>query len=84
MDTRDLTSYYSGYDEYCDPKENVEKYDYSDEYYEEMMIRRKLEKMERKVIDLKNTNLTFDEIMKLKSYVWKNDKLIPSEMIEGE
>lgn len=36
-------------------------------------------KMERKVIDLKTTNMTFDEIMNLNDYVWKNDKLIPVE-----
>lgn len=35
--------------------------------------------MERKIIDLKTTNMTFDEIMNLKDYVWKNDKLIPIE-----
>lgn len=35
--------------------------------------------MERKVIDLKTTNMTFDEIMNLNDYVWKNDKLIPVE-----
>lgn len=39
--------------------------------------------MERKVIDLNTTNMTFDEVMNLKDYVWKNDKLIP-ETIEGE
>lgn len=40
--------------------------------------------MGRKVIDLKTTNMTFDEIMNLNDYVWKNDKLIPIEIIEGE
>lgn len=40
--------------------------------------------MERKIIDLKTTNMTFDEIMNLKDYVWKDDKLIPIEMIKGE
>ena len=81
MDTKDLTSYYSGYDEYCKEKIEVEDYDFSDEYHEEMMIRKEFEKMERKVIDLKTTNMTFDEIMNLKDYIWKNDKLIP---VEGE
>ena len=37
--------------------------------------------MERKVIDLKTTNMTFDEIMNLNDYVWKNDKLIPAERV---
>ena len=40
--------------------------------------------MKRKIIDLSNTNLTFVEIEKLENYVWKNDKLIPVEMIDGE
>lgn len=38
-------------------------------------------KMERKFIDLKTTNMTFDEIMNLNDYVWKNDKLIPVERV---
>jgi hypothetical protein len=38
--------------------------------------------VKRKVIDLNTTNMTFDEIMNLKDYVWKNDKLIPVK--EGE
>lgn len=38
-------------------------------------------KMERKVIDLNTTSMTFDEIMNLENYIWKNDKLIP---VEGE
>lgn len=37
--------------------------------------------MERKVIDLNTTSMTFDEIMNLENYIWKNDKLIP---VEGE
>lgn len=40
--------------------------------------------MERKIIDLNTTNMTFEEIMNLKDYVWKDDKLIPIEMIKGE
>ena len=84
INTEDLTSYYPGYDEYCEPKEEKEdnSWDLADIYYEEMMIRKEIEKMERKVIDLKTTNMTFDEIMNLKNYVWKNDKLIPVK--EGE
>lgn len=38
--------------------------------------------MKRKIIDLKTTNMTFEQIMNLKNYVWKNDKLIPIE--EGD
>lgn len=84
IDTTDLTSYYPGYDEYCNPKEESEdiSLDLADMYHDEMMLRKEIEKMERKVIDLKTTNMTFDEIMDLKDYVWKNDKLIPIE--EGE
>lgn len=84
IDTTNLTSYYPGYDEYCNPKEESEdiSLDLADMYHDEMMLRKEIEKMERKVIDLKTTNMTFDEIMDLKDYVWKNDKLIPIE--EGE
>lgn len=84
IDTTDLTSYYPGYDEYCNPKEESEdiSLDLADMYHDEMMLRKEIEKMERKVIDLKTTNMTFNEIMNLKDYVWKNDKLIPVE--EGE
>ena len=84
IDTTDLTSYYPGYDEYCNSKEETEdiSLDLADMYHDEMMLRKQIEKMERKVIDLKTTNMTFDEIMNLKDYVWKNDKLIPIE--EGE
>lgn len=86
METEDLSNYIPGYDEYCDPKEGTEdnSWELADIYYEEMMIRKELEKMERKVIDLNTTNMTFDEAMNLKDYVWKNDKLIPVEIIEGE
>lgn len=40
--------------------------------------------MERKVIDLNTTSMTFNEIMNLENYIWKNDKLIPTEILEGE
>lgn len=40
--------------------------------------------VKRKVIDLNTTKMTFEEIMNLKDYVWKNDILIPAEIIEGE
>lgn len=86
FDTEDLTSYYSGYDEYCEQKEEIEdnSWELADIYHDEMMIRKEIEKMGRKVIDLNSTNMTFDEVMNLKDYVWKNDKLIPIEMIGGE
>lgn len=40
--------------------------------------------MERKIIDLNTTKMTLDEIMNLENYIWKNDKLIPVEILEGE
>lgn len=85
IDTEDLLSYIPGYDEYCEPKEEIEdnSWELADIYYEEMMIREEIEKMERKVIDLNTTNMAFEEVMNLKDYVWKNDKLIP-ETTEGE
>lgn len=61
--------------------ENLNNY-YADVIYENNMIERENNmEMKRKIIDLKTTNMTFDEIMNLKDYVWKNDKLIP---VEGE
>lgn len=85
IDTTDLPSYISGYDEYCETKEEIEdiSMDLADMYHDEEMIRKEFEKMKRKVIDLNTTNMTFEEVMNLKDYVWKNDKLIP-EMIGGE
>lgn len=58
-------------------KEQLDNY-YADVIYEKQLIERK-NNMERETIDLKTTNMTFDEIMNLKDYVWKNDKLIPIE-----
>lgn len=84
IDTTDLTSYISGYDDYCEPKETIEKYENPDLYHDDILLRREYEKMQRNIIDLNNTNMTFSEIMKLEDYVWKNNKLIPAEMLEGE
>ena len=86
IDTQDLPSYISGYDEYCETKEEIEdnSWDLADIYHDEMMIRKEFEKMERKIIDLNTTKMTLDKIMNLENYVWKNDKLIPIETIEGE
>lgn len=89
IDTTDLTSYYPGYDEYCERQgkanDNCDhEWDLADIYYDEMMLEKEKDKMERKIIDLTNTNTTFDEIMKLKDYVWKDSKLIPIEQLEGK
>lgn len=84
IDTTDLPSYYPGYDEYCESRDKAKEYDDSDEYYDEFMIRGGYEIMHRKIIDLKITQLTIDEIYNLNNYVWKQDKLIPGELLEGE
>ena len=83
INTEDLTSYYPGFDEYYEPKEEMEDNSWvlADIYHDEMIIRKELEKMKRKVIDLNTTNMTFEEVMNLKDYIWKDDKLIP---VEGE
>ena len=58
-------------------KEQLDNY-YEDVIYEKQLIERE-NNMKREIIDLKTTDMTFDEIMNLKDYVWKNDKLIPIE-----
>ena len=80
IDTTDLPSYYPGYDEYCEPK--IEEPIDDRDFYEDYVIEMENKKMERKIIDLKTTNLTREEVYKLESYVWKQDKLIPVEMLE--
>lgn len=54
----------------------------ADVMHEEMMIKKEERKMERQIIFLKD--ITLEEAEKLENYVWKQDKLIPAEMIEGE
>lgn len=84
IDTTDLTSYYPGYDEYCEPKEEIEdnSWDLADIYYEEMMIRKEIEKMERKVIDLSTIIMEIKQIFQLENYIWKDKYLIPEEMYD--
>lgn len=90
IDTEDLTSYIPGYDDYCEP--SIEKDDGYDDYYYDNYVDQKLEEkyrkeqdiMERKIIDLNKTNMTLEETLNLKDYIWKKDKLIPTEMLEGE
>ena len=83
INTQDLPSYIPGYEEYLDEIEKAnsseEKYDYSDEYYEDFMIRGGCE-----IIDLTKNELNFEEINQLKDYIWKDNLLIPAEMIIGE
>ena len=83
LDTTDLDSYIPGYDEYLKEIENQEEYDYFDEYQEEM-LRREYEKMERQIIDLEKVEMTFGESEQLENYVRKGNILIPVEMLEGE
>ena len=83
LDTPDLDSYIPGYDEYLKEIENQEEYDYFDEYQEEM-LRREYEKMERQIIDLEKVEMTFGESEQLENYVRKGNILIPVEMLEGE
>lgn len=54
----------------------------ADVMHEEMMIEKEEKKMGRQIIFLKD--ITLEEAEKLENYVWKQDKLIPAEMIEGE
>ena len=54
----------------------------ADVMHEEMMIEKEERKMERQIILLKD--ITLEEAEKLENYVWKQDKLIPAEMFEGE
>ena len=42
------------------------------------------EEMTREIINLDETNMTFEDIDNLENYIWKNNQLIPAEMIEGE
>lgn len=67
-------------------EKECEKQDYyADISYEEKLVERmERGKMERKIIDLTTTNMTFEESTQLKNYVWEGNCLIPSEMIEGE
>lgn len=81
-DTTDLPSYYPGYDEYCEPK--IEELEDDREFYENYILEMENKKMERKIIDLKTVNLTNEEIGKLENYVWKQDKLIPEELVYGQ
>ena len=75
-------SYYGVSNEF----ESYTNYEYSvcpyceSEYFEE----RGDDNMERKIIDLNNCNLSFKDIDKIEGYIWKDNILIPVEMIEGE
>lgn len=88
MNTEDLTSYIPGYEEYLEENENSsnepDNYDNSDDLYESMISKKEEEKMERNIISLVTTKLTLDEIFNLTGYVWKNNLLIPEELLKNE
>ena len=52
----------------------------ADVLYEEEMIERE-DKMERKIIDLSTTKMTREEVYQLENYVWKDNLLIPQEIV---
>lgn len=81
IDTHDLTSYYPGYDDYCEPKTKEPEEEFDN--YENLKLK-EMEELEQQIIDLNNTNMTLEEIYQLKDYVWKQDKLIPAKLLEGE
>lgn len=81
IDTKDLTSYIPGYEEWYESQKSIEEYDNSDFIRDELFERKEQEKMERKIIDLSITNMTGHEILQLKNYVWKGILLIPQELI---
>lgn len=81
FDTQDLPSYIPGYDDYCEPKEEIIIDDR--DFYEDYLLEKE-QNMKRKIIDLTETKITIDELFKLENYILKNYKLIPVEMLEGE
>ena len=38
----------------------------------------------RKIVNPKEMELTFEDLFYLEDYIWKGDKLIPAEMLEGK
>lgn len=80
IETEDLTSYIPGYEKWLE--EASEEIDNIDFIRDELLERKEQEKMERKVIDLNTANMTINDVMQLENYVWKNNKLIPCELLE--
>ena len=81
IDTEDLTSYYPGYDEYLEIKEESPEDDR--DFSEDFILKERDSIMQREVIDLKITSITLNEANKLDNYVWKGSLLIPMEMLYG-
>lgn len=80
VDTTDLTSYIPGYDDWCEPREEMTMIEC--DLYEERVIERELMNMKRKVIDMNKSELTVNEIFQLENYIWKGNYLIPEELLE--
>lgn len=82
IDTEDLTSYYPGYDDYLENQEELLEDDR--DFSEDFILKERDSIMKRKIIDLKITSISLNEVNKLENYVWKHDLLIPVEMLYGE
>ena len=80
IDTEDLTSYYPGYDEYLETKEESPEDDR--DFSEDFILKERDSFMQREIINLKITPITLEEANKLQNYIWKNELLIPQEMLE--
>ena len=80
IDTTDLTSYIAGYDEYCEFKNELPEDDR--DFYEDYLLEKEKAKMKRQIIYA--SKITLEDAEKLTNYIWKNNVLIPAEMLEGE
>lgn len=80
IDTEDLTSYYPGYDEYLEIKEESPEDDR--DFSEDFILKERDSIMQREIINLKITPITLEEANKLQNYIWKSELLIPQEMLE--
>lgn len=82
IDTTDLPSYIPGYDDYCERKEFEPEHE--EDIYEDIVLEKEMEKMEREVINVNDTNMTLEDAYNLDDYVWEGDKLVPIEILECE
>ncbi len=79
-------NYEFDYEEYLlRERERIKEQELYDAYmadvlYEKQMIERE-DKMERKIIDLSTTKMTREEVYQLENYVWKDNLLIPQEIV---
>ena len=82
IDTTDLPGYIPGYDDYCERKEFEPEHE--EDIYEDIVLEKEMEKMEREVINVNDTNMTLEDAYNLDDYVWEGDKLVPIEILECE